>query len=1176
RIYAPRIYAPRIYAPRIYAPRIYAPRIYAPDSYVPALESDPDFRDAFSAAQNQTLLAVSANTGTQSELVSAPTGNTDGYFYVRVQGHTDQAFNATSSFTLNRTISGNPACVGLTDYSSSATLPPTRAGARTVIVTDTNKLGLTPGSDDYVAYRASLDRLAAATDGAVVDVRDSARVRALQAQVDGHPRCPFATNLVARAVKEIVDSYRNTNSKYVVIAGGDDVIPFFRYPDVSGLGQESQFLPPLNSNTAPGASLTEDQVLSQDAYGSSTEVTIGGATLPLPDLAVGRLVKTPGEITAVIDNYLGLTGGTLPAPTSSLVTGYDFLADAADRVNAEFSGALPGGIHHTLLAPSGAPRATSWTGADLEQSLLGSHHDLVYLAGHFSANDTLAADFATTFDADLLDPTLNPGKLLNTVVLSAGCHSGYNIVDGAAVTGVTNTVDWTQRMAQQKAVLIGGTGYQYGDTDFLEYSERLYLDIARRLREGQVGGPRTPVAVGNALTLAKQDYLASLSTLTGIEQKAVLQATLYGLPMTGFDAPGRAPLGNDASRATPTPVTSGPGQTLGLATDDLPVTTTTDRGTKTADTAATGVGLPGTLSWLNGADGVSVQPGAPALPKQIVDVSVPGQVLRGVGFRGGDYTDTAGLLPLTGAPAIEDSTANTTFESSAFFPQRLMTPNYFGALGVSGRTSLVVTPAQYRSDSEGVFTNTERRYSGLDVRLFYSGGASAAYGQNQPALAAPPSIGSVRGTVRNGVVTFSARVTGDPSAGVQQVWVTWTGSGDDSGHGRWAPVDLGQDPADSTHWTGTLPLPAGQSSGGMRFLVQAANGVGAVGLDTADGDGYRVTPEGVDTAVVHLSTSAPTADSPLGVRARVEDAPGGAAVAGRTVRFTVSQAGQTLFVYASATVADGTAELRLPTGESVPPGRFTVTADIVDTAGDVVSSDRIQTLVTALTYSVSSPSVDEGNSGTRGLVFRVSLSQAARVDLGLDAAITGGTATAGADYAAPDLTRGLTVPAGQTSVDVTVPVTGDTAIELSETVVLRVIAPTGSPMDSVAVSGVGTITNDDFYAFGGFLAPVDPQPVVNQVKAGQSVPVKFSLGGYRGLAVFLTGSPTSSPSGCSQAAVVDEIESTTTANQGLTYSATTDTYSYVWKTSTAWRGTCRVLSLAFADGTIRKATFTFK
>ena len=104
-------------------------------------------------------------------------------------------------------------------------------------------------------------------------------------------------------------------------------------------------------------------------------------------------------------------------------------------------------------------------------------------------------------------------------MLSAGCHSGYNIVDDAAVAGQTNPFDWAQRMAQQHAVLIGGTGYQYGDTDFLEYSERLYLDVARRLRQGPQTGA-DPVAVGRALALAKQDYLASLATLDGIDQKA--------------------------------------------------------------------------------------------------------------------------------------------------------------------------------------------------------------------------------------------------------------------------------------------------------------------------------------------------------------------------------------------------------------------------------------------------------------------------------------------------------------------------------------------------------------------------------------------------------------------------------------------------------------------------------
>ncbi len=965
RIYAPRIYAPRIYAPRIYAPRIYAPRIYAPDAYVPDLESDPAFRDAFSAAQNQTLLAVSANTGTSNETVSASTGNTDGYFYVRVQGHGDSVFDATNTFRLDRSTSGGESCSGLQDFSGSPTLAPTTASARAVIVTDTNKLGLAEGSSEQATYLTSLQSLATSTDGVVVDVSDSARVRDLQDQVAAHPDCPYAMNLVARAIKQVVDSYRNSVSAYVVIAGGDEVIPFFRYPDVSGLGQESQFVPPVLADSPSGASLSQDQVQSQDAYGSSTEVTIGGATLPVPDLAVGRLVKTPEEIESTIANYLTLDGGTLPTPTSSLVTGYDFLADAAHAVHAEFEAAIPGpGANDTLIAESGTPHDESWTAADLRSKLLDTHHDLVYLAGHFSANDTLAADFATTFDADELDPLANGGanadKLRNTIVLSAGCHSGYNIVDGAAVPGVTNTADWTQRMAQQGAVLIGGTGYQYGDTDFLEYSERLYLDLARRLHEGPAAGA-PPVAVGKALTLAKQDYLASLGTVTGIDQKAVLQATLYGLPMTGFDAPGRTPLGTDASQITPQSTTSGPGATLGLRVDDLDLTPQTVRGTK--DSGA-GPDLPDTLSWLNGADGVSVQPGAPALPKQVENVTVPGQVLRGVGFRGGDYRDTPGLLPLTGAPAIEGSTANTTFESNAFFPQRLATPNYFGSLGPSGRTSLVVTPAQYRSDPGGALTNTERAYSGLGLRLFYSGNDSTAYGSNRPALAAPPSISSVSGTVRDGVVTFSARATGDPSAGVQQVWVTWTGGPDASGLGRWRSLDLTQDPSDSTGWTGTMPLPAGQSATDLRFVVQAVNGIGAVGLDTAEGDGYRVTSEGAQVGAVTLEAHAPSADSPLGVTAAVEDAHG-APMAGQTVRFTVSRGGVQLFEYASASAADGSVELRVPPGEELPSGRLTVRADLVDESGATTSTDSTETVVPGVVISSRASSTRAGTAFPR-------------------------------------------------------------------------------------------------------------------------------------------------------------------------------------------------------------------
>ena len=43
--------------------------------------------------------------------------------------------------------------------------------------------------------------------------------------------------------------------------------------------------------------------------------------------------------------------------------------------------------------------------------------------------------------------------------------------------------------------------------------------------------------------------------------------------------------------------------------------------------------------------------------------------------------------------------------------------------------------------------------------------------------------------------------------------------------------------------------------------------------------------------------------------------------------------------------------------------------------------------------------------------------------------------------------------------------------------------------------------------FTGFLQPVDNPPTVNTVKAGSAVPIKFSLGGNRGLAILAPGSP---------------------------------------------------------------------
>ena len=112
--------------------------------------------------------------------------------------------------------------------------------------------------------------------------------------------------------------------------------------------------------------------------------------------------------------------------------------------------------------------------------------------------------------------------------------------------------------------------------------------------------------------------------------------------------------------------------------------------------------------------------------------------------------------------------------------------------------------------------------------------------------------------------------------------------------------------------------------------------------------------------------------------------------------------------------------------------------------------------------------------------------------------------------------------------------------------------------------------------FTGFFAPVDSAPVVNLVKAGSSVPVKFSLTGYQGMDVLAAGSPSSGPVPCAAAAALDGLEETATAgSSGLSYDATSDRYHYVWKTEKAWAGSCRQLVLRFADGSVHTASFRF-
>ncbi|MFI5042274.1 MAG: hypothetical protein ACHQNA_10580, partial [Acidimicrobiales bacterium] len=841
--WSPSQWSPSQWSPSQWSPSQWSPSQWSPSQWSPSQWSATFPTDAklFSGAQTDSLLAVSAGTGTGDERVSVNTWNNTGFVYLRVQGK-NGSFDPSHPFTLSASRTGN-ACLGVADAASNPAVP--ASGAGTIILTDSRRLTI----DATLA--GELNTFAAKVQGSIVDVGADPTVVALNAQADAHAGCPYAKNLVASAIKRIVDAARATNPvRYVVVVGSDGVIPFFRYPDPALLGNETLYSPPVLDSSASQASLRLGYVLNQDGYGSRDQVALLGTQFPVPDLAVGRLVETPAEIGGLLDAFNGLANGVVATPTTSLVTGYDFLQDAADAVATNLAAGIGGAGNATLITNEGvAPgtvtvngipdRTHSWTGADLRHALLASgRHDLVFLAGHFSANDALAADYATNVLSTELGASTT--DFTNSIVFSAGCHSGYNIVNADAIPNVTQPLDWVEAFASRKATLIAGTGYQYGDTDFLAYSERIYAEFSRQLRvTTDPQGQAIPVAVGDALVRSKRVYLRTTPALSALDEKALLESTLFGLPMLSVNLPqGRIYEAPDASTITAiAPVDPGtPGGALGLRTADTTVAATlAPQSLQLMNADGTNGPLATYFTGPGGA--VVVRPTQPILPLVSTNITSPtaGYLPRGAGFLGGTYVDSGGVTPLTAAPATELRGIHAPFFTNVLFPIQPWSINSFDVIGGAGTTRLMVTPVQHVSDAADPTKSTRRLFSNMSFRLFYSNDLGPA------ALAAPPTLTGIDTTFDQAtrILTFRAGAIGDVTAGIQSVWVTWTIPPAPGQPGTWQSLDLAVDASDASLWTGTLHLDPGLDPGSLAFLVQAANGDGRVTFDTNVGALYH-------------------------------------------------------------------------------------------------------------------------------------------------------------------------------------------------------------------------------------------------------------------------------------------------------------------------------------------------
>ncbi len=125
--------------------------------------------------------------------------------------------------------------------------------------------------------------------------------------------------------------------------------------------------------------------------------------------------------------------------------------------------------------------------------------------GHFSHYDAIPADInsETLYAQRLLTPTLDPTAPSPThayfmmpltgsgsLVYSVGCHSGLSVLDGSIAAGLPRyQADWPNAAIKQGGNWVGNTGYGYGDSDLVGYSERLSLlfteALGRDIRTGQ-------------------------------------------------------------------------------------------------------------------------------------------------------------------------------------------------------------------------------------------------------------------------------------------------------------------------------------------------------------------------------------------------------------------------------------------------------------------------------------------------------------------------------------------------------------------------------------------------------------------------------------------------------------------------------------------------------------------
>jgi hypothetical protein len=577
------------------------------------------------------IAAYSSQAFTETEVIDTILW-LPGTYYLVVAGH--NGVFSRQPYTLQVEIDGSELATAPEpgSFALDPRLVPPDPTKRTLFVLDTVRMeSVYPDAiEDITSIYSRTFALAQrpGVNGAVFDLAGISNRTVLDQAYDtwdAEPSNPFYANYIAETIDNLItaatiNNTRSTsigqepidppypNIEYIVLVGGDSVLPFYRVPDFATVANESEYLSYLNDFIEPqtgvidpesalGGALRYRTILTDDIYGDDEPYQLPYHPLYVPDRAVGRLVESPAEILAYLEQYVpenSLIGGaplTIDATEGrAVVTGYDFLIDQAEAVAITLGamGFTPPTLLRTLINDD-------WNTSDLQDAWFDNGFDafsatgtyttqsafqIQSINGHFDHWEAIPADETQTpflSALSILEPQPLDGRsplyFENRLCYSVGCHSGLNVEPRALAPDPADPffykADFPQAFMAQGGNWIGNTGYGYGDADLVGYSERLSLFFTRELGRNITapdeedsdddGDVEEQIyvgqSIGTALVEAKQDYISNATYLDVHDIKSLMVMTLYGLPFIRVQVPEPLPLSADEVLPEPPPAT---------------------------------------------------------------------------------------------------------------------------------------------------------------------------------------------------------------------------------------------------------------------------------------------------------------------------------------------------------------------------------------------------------------------------------------------------------------------------------------------------------------------------------------------------------------------------------------------------------------------------------------------